>query len=130
MTLKLPPFLKKYIRYNLVGIVGTLIYLAILFSLVEFLHWDPVVSTVIAFIVNVIFNYILNYLWVFESTRKVSDTLLRFSAVSLIGLIMNTGIMYSVVHILVWPYYWGVIFSTIVTPLTNFLLHHFWTFRR
>lgn len=123
-----PKMIKKFLQYNLVGVTGTLIYLSALFIFVQFLHWPPVLSAVIAFFLNIICNFILNYRWVFRTTYSKGKALSRFFLVSLLGLFLNTAIMFLVVHILVWPYYYGVILAILVLPLTNFLLHHYWSF--
>lgn len=125
-----PTFIAKYLRYNAVGIVGTGLYLLVLLGLVNGLHIQPVIGSVVAFIINVIFNFVLSYFWVFKALDRPARAFFRFGVVSCLGFLLNTGIMYWVVHVLQWHYYFGVIFAAIVLPLTNFLLHHFWTFRR
>ncbi len=122
------PFFQKYIRYNLVGLLGTSLYLGVLFFLVHGLHYPAVISSVIAFVLNVLFNFVLSYYWVFRA-KVIKTPLLRFTLVSLLGLIINTSIMYVVVHVLQWPYYMGVVIAAFIVPLSNFLLHHFWSFR-
>lgn len=121
-------FFQKYIRYNLVGLLGTSLYLCILFFLVHGLHYPAVISSIIAFIINVLFNFVLSFYWVFRG-KTIRAPLLRFILVSLLGLTINTSIMYMVVHILYWPYYLGVVLAAFIVPLSNFLLHHFWSFR-
>lgn len=120
--------LKKFLRYNLVGITGTIIYLFSLFIFVQIIHWQPVLSAIISFLLNIICNFILNHRWVFTTHYSKSKALTRFFIVSLWGLVLNAGIMFWVVHILHWPYYYGVLFAILVLPLTNFLLHHYWSF--
>jgi putative flippase GtrA len=122
-------FILSFVRHLIVGGIGTLFYIAGLAFLVEILNWNPVISTILSFLTLVILTYLFNHFWVYRSSRKHSYSAPRFAVVCTIGLILNAGIMYSVVEFLEWWYIWGIVVATMVVPLTNFLLNFYWAFK-
>ena len=66
----------QLIKFGIVGVIATLIDLAVLMLLKEFMHVDVLVASAVAFSVSVIANYILSMLFVFVPiynfvTRKI-----------------------------------------------------------
>lgn len=120
---------KKFIKYAVVGAIGTFTHLSILGFLVEVLHFSPIVSTTIGFIITVIISYYLNYRWTFNSTSKHTVTLPRYTAVSLIGFCLNTGIMFLTVNVFHLWYVIGQTIAVIMIPLSNFFLNSHWSFK-
>ena len=57
----------QLIKFGIVGVIATLIDLAVLMLLKEFMHVDVLVASAVAFSVSVIANYILSMLFVFKS---------------------------------------------------------------
>ena len=55
----------QLIKFGIVGVIATLIDLAVLMLLKEFMHVDVLVASAVAFSVSVIANYILSMLFVF-----------------------------------------------------------------
>ena len=120
---------RKFSRYAIVGIIGTFIHLSILAFLVENLHHSPIISSTIGFLVTVVVSYLLNYNWTFRSKGKHIVVLARYTTVSLIGLCLNTGIMYLVVDIFSLWYGIGQTISIILIPISNFFLNSKWSFK-
>jgi putative flippase GtrA len=119
----------KFFRYAVVGVIGTFTHLGILAFLVETLHHNPIVSSTIGFLVTVIISYYLNYKWTFSSKGKHLVVLPRYITVSLIGLSLNTGIMYLIVNVFSLWYGFGQMISIVLIPLSNFFLNSNWSFR-
>lgn len=120
---------KKFIKYAVVGLIGTFTHLSILGFLVEVLHFSPIVGTTIGFLVTVIISYYLNYRWTFSSSSKHIIALPRYTAVSLIGLCLNTGIMFLTVNVFHLWYVIGQTIAVIMIPLSNFFLNSHWSFK-
>jgi putative flippase GtrA len=120
--------LQKFVRYGIVGIVGTVMYIGLLALLVNGFGLEPVVTSVFIFVFVLWVSYILNYFWTFRASRGHAEVFPRFIIVSVFGLLINTGIMYITIDILRWWYLWGVLISIFFVPCSNFLLNTYWTF--
>ena len=117
------------VRYVVVGVLGTAIHFGILAALVEWFHMDPVLSSGIGFVVTLIVSYVLNHTWTFRSTARHRSALPRYVAVSVLGLGLNTAVMYLAVRVLGLWYVAGQALVVVVVPATNFVLNRSWSFR-
>ena len=94
------PFLKDLIKFAIVGAIGTVINLSILFILTEFFNLYYLISEIIAFLVSVLNNYILNKLWTFK--EKIQEKLVRkyfkFSLICVISLVLNISVLFILVE--------------------------------
>ena len=118
----------KLIKYSAVGVLGTLTHIIILVTFVELFNQDPVLSSTCGFIIVVVISYYLNHFWTFQSDRCHLYSFPRYVIVSLLGLSLNTGIMYLTVNILNWWYLSGQMIVIIIVPISNFILNYFWSF--
>lgn len=120
--------LVKFSTYSLVGCVSILFYFTSIFILVEFFHQEPVLSSAFAFILMTIISYFLNRRFTFngDSSRR---TFMKYLTVSSLGFVLNSTIMYSIVHIYSLHYSVGEIVTTLVIPIINFILNNYWTFK-
>lgn len=84
--------LKKFIRFGIVGAIGSIIDFGIFNLLASVIGLSAVLSSVISFSVAVINNFIWNRLWTFPETRNkpVAKQLTQFIIVSLAGLAIRT----------------------------------------
>ncbi len=121
--------IRKFLKYVIVGLIGTFTHLSILAFWVEVLQINPVVGTTIGFIVTVIISYYLNYNWTFKSSSSHIVALPRYTTVSVIGLALNTSIMYIAVNVFSMWYGIGQAIAIIVIPLSNFFLNSYWSFK-
>jgi putative flippase GtrA len=118
----------KFLRYSVVGVIGTGIHFGTLVFLVELFKINPIISSGIGFVLTVIASYFLNHYWTFKSTRKHLYSLPRYIIVSCAGLGLNTFIMYLMIDVLGLWYIWGQASVSVVIPLFNFVLNFTWTF--
>ena len=112
----------QLIKFGLVGVIATLIDLAVLMLLKEFMHVDVLVASAVAFSVSVIANYILSMLFVFESSgnSKVKEFLV-FVVLSIGGLLLNQFIMWIGTEIMTAYYLWVKAFALVFVPIYNFI---------
>ena len=112
----------QLIKFGIVGVIATLIDLAVLMLLKEFMHIDILVASAVAFSVSVIANYILSMLFVFESSgnSKVKEFLV-FVVLSIGGLLLNQFIMWLGTEILAVYYLWVKVFACVFVPIYNFV---------
>lgn len=116
------------IRFGLVGLIATGTHMGVLVLCVEWLGWAPLPSSILGFIAAVLDSYFLNYYWTFKTCHGHSRTFLRYLAVTLIGLALNTAIMSALLNLLHWWYLWAQLAVLLVVPLSNYLLNRYWTF--
>lgn len=126
-------FLLQFIKFSLVGLVGTLIDIGLL----NFLHLSLGVfvylAATISFIAAVLNNFLMNKHWTFKNQAgfhsKSRIQFFQFVFVSVIGLLINLGIMYLLIESFgVW-YNWAKLAAVIVVLFWNFFANKFWTFR-
>ena len=112
----------QLIKFGIVGVIATLIDLAVLMLLKEFMHVDVLVASAVAFSVSVIANYILSMLFVFKSrgNSKVKEFLV-FVILSIGGLLLNQFIMWIGTEIMTAYYLWVKAFALVFVPIYNFV---------
>jgi len=133
----LPPWLRQFVKFAIVGGAGTVVNLAvfsiIIYAYVKAAGTRPLlveqVASGIAFCVAVVSNFILNRRWTFRHTGPLIPHFGRFFLVSCVGLGLNV-FLYTVLH------EWGdlgehlseLLAIACVMPI-NFLGSKFWAFR-
>ena len=112
----------QLIKFGIVGVIATLIDLAVLMLLKEFMKVDVLVASAVAFSVSVIANYILSMLFVFKSrgNSKVKEFLV-FVILSIGGLLLNQFIMWLGTEIMTAYYLWVKAFALVFVPIYNFV---------
>lgn len=87
----------QLVKFGIVGVVATGIDFAVLFVLHQLFGLDSVVASVISFVVSLIFNYVASMHYVFERRSDISRTheFVLFVVLSLVGLALNSGLMYA-----------------------------------
>ena len=112
----------QLIKFGIVGVIATLIDLAVLMLLKEFMKVDVLVASAVAFCVSVIANYILSMLFVFKSSgnSKIKEFLI-FVVLSVGGLLLNQFIMWIGTGIMSAYYLWAKVFALVFVPIYNFI---------
>lgn len=122
------PIVQKFMMYSLVGCICTCIYFLSMFILVERIGKEPIISSIISFVIMTLFSFILNMKFTFGGEFS-KQKLVRFLIVASIGFTLNFVIMYTLVQVLSFHYLIGEIATTLTIPLVNFFLNHYWTFK-
>ena len=112
----------QLIKFGIVGVIATLIDLAVLMVLKEILDVDVLYASAVAFSVSVIANYILSKLFVFKSrgNSKVKEFLV-FVILSIGGLLLNQFIMWIGTEKMTAYYHWVKAFALVFVPIYNFI---------
>ena len=124
--------IKKYrpfIRYCIVGSLGTFIDIFVFYVAYEILHFALLFSAFLSFMLAVINNFLLNKNWTFQNRSKNSrKQFVKFFIVSCVGLCFTLSFMYLFVEIFeIWSPLAKAITSLIVLSW-NFLGNKYWTF--
>lgn len=128
--------LKKYrelIVYGIVGVMTTLLNLAVYFVLTSWLGVHYIVSDIIAWIVCFIFSFVTNKLYVFKSARWTPDVLLKevskFFTSSVFTGIVDVGLLYAMVDLLHINGTVSKIVDNVVIIILNYILRKLWVFK-
>ena len=122
-------FLLRFLRFCVVGVSGTIIDFGLTWFCKEKLHIPKFIANSIGFVVAATNNYILNRIWTWGSTNEmVGVEYAKFFTVSLIGLGINTLILYILNEKLKVNFYISKVFATGVVMIWNFLANNFFTF--
>lgn len=140
---------RTFLKYVLVGVLGTAIDVGLLAVLVEMFHVDPkqdslfYVFVSISFFAAVVNNFILNQWWTFRAPGKGQKRrFIKFLLVSLIGLFLSNICVFFFINVIdflaVWKGYHlsnvtlavsAKLFTSVIILLWNFLANKYWTFR-
>jgi len=125
----MPTLLHRFGRFAVVGALATATHAAVFTAVIELAHVEPVLATVLAFVVAMLTGFALNRRWTFAVRDAAAQRLWRYALAALAGLALNALIMYCVVHMLHASPYLGLAAAIIVVPPVSFALNHFWVFR-
>lgn|SRR5574344_766568 len=119
----------KFLKFGVVGVSGTLIDFGVTYVCKEIFRIHKFLANAIGFILAATSNYILNRIWTWGSTStQVGVEYLKFFAVSLIGLGINTLIIYLLHEHWKRNFYLAKVGATVVVMVWNFLANNFFTF--
>ncbi|RLC63482.1 MAG: hypothetical protein DRI48_08420 [Chloroflexi bacterium] len=144
----------RFLKFSVVGTLGTAIDFGLLNLLVQFAEFQKVVANVCSFTAAVISNFVWNRLWVYPETRgdPLRKQFAQFFVVNAAGLLINTAIFYLTdrwflgeASLLAGPvgalataigmahfdlaYNGAKTIATGVVLFWNFFVNRFWTFR-
>lgn len=120
--------INKFIKFGLVGVLNTLINW-IIFSLLNFVGVYYIIANIIAYAVATVNSYIWNSKWVFKYNGKdKKETTVRFVILNLLGLALNTAILYFLVDMLLFNKLAGLVITTAIVMVINYLLNKIWVF--
>jgi len=119
----------QLLKFCIVGASGYVVNLVVYYALIHGAGAQYLVASVVAFLVAWLNNFVLNRQWTFP---KVGTSPVRQAAkyliVSVIGLVVNLGILWALVHAGTDALLAQAIAIAAVTPLT-FVLTRSWAFR-
>lgn len=122
----------QFLRFGIVGVVNTLVYLAVYYL---FLHFDPglyLIGNIIGWFVSVINAFFWNSRFVFSSKSKgakgrmaeIIKTYIVYGSTFFVASVL----LYVEVDILQWSSVLSPILNLMITIPSNYLLNKFWTF--
>lgn len=119
----------KFIKFGIVGFVGLLIDFGVTYLLKEKLKFNKFFANSIGFSLAVINNYLLNKYWSFESREhQYLREFTVFLTISIIGLLINNGIVYLLNVRYGRSFYLAKVISLAIVAFWNFFMNYFITF--
>ncbi|MBE9480435.1 MAG: GtrA family protein [Bacteroidetes bacterium] len=122
-------FLYKFIKFGIVGFSGLFVDFGFTYICKEILKIQKYVSNAIGFTLAASSNYYLNRVWTFKSTDpEIFVEYSEFIIISLIGLGINTLILWIIITKYKLNFYLSKVFAIAVVTVWNFLANAFITF--
>lgn len=120
--------LLQFSKYGIVGLIGTCLHTGVMIICIEIFDINTFLSSSLGFILSLAVSFLLNTLWTFR-TQINSRPLIRYSAISIMGQMLNLFILFLFVTILSQNYITGHVVAIIIVPIFNFILNKVWAFR-
>ena len=132
LTARLPLWLKQAAKFGSVGVLNTLLDLALYFVLTRWLGLgaQPAVAKAISYSVGVINSFFMNRVWTFQARGSSWATLVPFFLSSLVGLAINTGMLQFCLATLNLPEIVAIAAATGSSLLWNFLVSKYLIFKK
>lgn len=123
------PFFLKFIKFGAVGFSGLFVDFGITYITKEWMRVPKYLANVIGFCTAATTNYFLNRIWTFQShDPEIAIEYFQFFGISLIGLAINTLILWILVSKYHKHFYLSKLFAIGVVTIWNFLANYFITF--
>jgi putative flippase GtrA len=122
-------FILKFLKFACVGLTGVLIDFGTTYFFKEVVKIQKYVANAIGFTVAATSNYFLNRIWTFESHNPhIAIEYIKFLVISLIGLGINTLILWLLVSKFKKRFYLSKLFAIAVVTVWNFFMNWIFTF--
>ncbi|HON19515.1 MAG TPA: GtrA family protein [Salinivirgaceae bacterium] len=119
----------KFLKFGVVGFSGVIVDFGFTFVCKEWLKIPKYFANAIGFTIAATTNYILNRMWTFASTNpEVLREFGEFFVISLIGLSINTTVLYICIKRFGMNFYWAKLIAIGITTLWNFFANYLYTF--
>ncbi|MFR1077492.1 MAG: GtrA family protein, partial [Romboutsia timonensis] len=116
----------RFIKFGMVGVINTLVNW-IIFFILNALGMYYILANIIAYILGTVNSYLWNTLWVFKYKDKTStETTIKFIILNLIGLGLNTGILYVLVDLCNLNKFIGLVTTTAIVMIINYIVNKLW----
>jgi putative flippase GtrA len=124
------PFVFKFLKFAAVGASGLLIDFGLTYFFKEIVKWNKYVANAIGFFIAASSNFFINRAWTFSNhDPQVWVQYGKFIAFALIGLAINSVIIWFLHGQQKKNFYFSKGIATIIVTSWNFLSNFFFTFR-
>lgn len=118
----------ELIKFASVGVLNTVIGLAIIYSLKWYLHWGDASANLVGYMVCIALGFMLNGRWTFGKSALNSRHLLGYLLVAAAAYLMNLFIVLMSIRVLDVPGDYAQLVGVPVFTLTSFLLNKMFVF--
>lgn len=120
--------LRQFLGFAGIGAIGTAGHYLALIGLVQLLGMSPVSASAVGFMIGALINYLLNYKFLFRSRKRHSESMSKFFAVALAGLVLNALVVSYGINAMYLHYVVAQFFATAIVLVWNFSINRIWTF--
>lgn len=119
-------------KFGGVGLLSTAVHVGIFTATIELWQVAPMNANLIGFGFAFWVSFFGHFYWTFangeDARRPLRGAGVRFLIVALVGLALNSLVVYSVESVLKLPYFYSTIGMIFLVPLVLFLLSRYWAF--
>jgi putative flippase GtrA len=121
------------LKFGTVGGLATAVHLTLFVFCIELLGMKPFWANFPAFAVAVVVGFTGHFLWTFRSqhaneANSWTPALVKFTVTAVLGLLLNSLIVYGVVDALGLGYGYAAVLMATLTPAAVFTVSKFWAF--
>lgn len=116
-------------RFGIVGMVATAVHIMIVWLLLAFMAFSPLVANTFAFLTAFGISFFGHYRWTFGSPGNTGRAIKRFLLISVSAFVVNTLLLAFLVRGEWFSPTIAAIFSAAVVPLITFVTSRFWGFQ-
>ena len=121
--------INKFVKFGVVGASGVIVDFSLTFLGKEIIKIPKYVANAIGFLVAATSNYFLNRIWTFHSLNpEIGLEYSKFLLIAIIGLGINTLILWILVSKVNWNFYLSKLFAIGVVTIWNFVFNMIFTF--
>jgi len=122
-------FSKQFLKYLIIGFMGTGLDFLILYSLTEYAHFYYVLSAIVSVAIVFWLSFIANKFWTFENKKgKYFVQFVKYLFSRTAGYAINLIILILLVEIFGLWYLFAKVFATAAAAIWNFLTARKWVF--
>lgn len=138
----------RFLRFAVVGVIGAIVDFGTFNILESIFHVIPVLASILSFSAAIISNFLWNRFWTYPDSRSkpISQQLIQFAIISVVGLIIRTPIfafmdhkLIDLVHDIQLPslsagqleslaHNFALAFAVGIVMFWNFFINRFWTY--
>ena len=119
----------KFVKFGVVGVSGVVVDFGFTYIFKEWFKIQKYVANAIGFTIAASSNYFLNRIWTFHSNNpQIAVEYGQFLFVSLIGLAINTLVLWLLVSKVKFNFYFAKLFAIGVVTIWNFVVNLNYTF--
>lgn len=133
-----------FIKYNLIGIMNTLITLLVVWVLHQLLDWNLELSNFLGFVAGGCNSYLCNRIWNFKSSNDKKSEIVRFLVVFICAYGVNLAVLEGCVYLFAQPFassfteivsrfmkpsFLANIIANVVYVLVSFTMYKKWVFK-
>jgi putative flippase GtrA len=127
--MKLPAVVREINLFAVIGATATAINYVAALAAQQLLHLGPLPAGVVGYAAAVGVSYFGNSLLTFRRPALHGPQFARFAVTSLVGLVINLGLVFVGTHTLGWPLWKALIPVVLIVPASTFVMAKFWAFR-
>lgn len=124
--------IKEFFKFAIVGGMGTVWTILILYLLTEFAGIYYIMSATLAFLFAMTHNFVLNKIWTFKEKIRanIKSKYIKFAIVSVVALGVNLSFLYIFTEFLGIYYLISQVLAIGVALIINFLGSKIWAFSK
>jgi putative flippase GtrA len=120
---------RQFVNFTGVGFVSAIGHYGLLIALVQIARAPAVPASAGGALLGAWINYTLNYRFTFRSSKRHREAALKFAAVAIVGLLLNTAFMWIGIEVIGAHYLLSQFVTTGLVLIWSFAGNRYWTFQ-